>query len=117
MTDRLESILCAAIYVDTGQSENPNSSANSPETGIVFCGFRHNDCFTPLNAWKAELQESRYARYVAIGAIYPDQLYGSRQGFLTSTGRFVDREEAMLIARSAGQTTVAKTGLISEDLY
>ena len=44
----------------------------------------------------------------------------STQGFLTSTGRFVDRKEACVIARAAGQL-IRKTGgdstLYSEDLW
>lgn len=44
----------------------------------------------------------------------------STQGFMTNTGRFVDREEACVIAIRAGQI-VTKTGpaneLYSEDLW
>jgi len=45
-------------------------------------------------------------------------LIGSEQGFLTSTGRFVGREEAREIAFACGQVqkTVSRT-LTSEDLW
>lgn len=45
---------------------------------------------------------------------------GSRQGFLTSTGRFVSREEGVAIARGADQIvrkTQPENQLFSEDLW
>ncbi len=43
------------------------------------------------------------------------------QGFVTSTGRFVDRREAAVIARNAGQLLLVKTNptdlLFSEDVW
>lgn len=42
------------------------------------------------------------------------------QGFLTSTGRYVDRKEAMIIAREANQTFIAEfndVDLFSENLW
>lgn len=41
------------------------------------------------------------------------------QGFVTNKGRFVDRQEAMLIARAAGQvkSDITFDELYSEDLY
>ena len=47
---------------------------------------------------------------------------GSTQGFLTSTGKFVDRMKAMKIAIDSGQVdpelrTLRKTGLLSENLW
>ena len=46
-----------------------------------------------------------------------DKLGPNTQGFVTNTGRFVDRKEAMLIARSAGQTTSDDEFLYSEDVW
>lgn len=46
--------------------------------------------------------------------------YGYKQGFLTSTSRFVDRTEACLIARAAGQIKTkhgASNQLYSEDVW
>jgi hypothetical protein len=40
-----------------------------------------------------------------------------RQGFLTNTDRFVEREEAAQIAFEAGQIKQHKIVLYSEDLY
>lgn len=38
------------------------------------------------------------------------------QGFITSTGRFVDRFEAMTIAREAGQLIVRKSGRLGGEI-
>jgi hypothetical protein len=40
-----------------------------------------------------------------------------KQGFMTSSGRFVLRTEAARIAHTAGQITKAKRRLYSEDLW
>lgn len=40
-----------------------------------------------------------------------------QEGFITSQGLFVDREQAAKIAHSAGQIKKAKKRLISEDLW
>lgn len=106
-----ERILCAAIYVDTGEADPPRRSYAYPATGIVFCGWRHGDCFVPLHAWASRLTPEERER------IGEEQIAGRHQGFLTSAGRYVDREEGMRIARAAGQTESEKSGLFSEDLY
>ncbi len=106
-----ERILCAAIYVDTGEADPPRRTYSYPRTGIVFCGWRHCDCFVPLTAWAQRLTTEERAR------IGEEHLAGRHQGFLTSRGRYVDREEAMVIARAAKQTDADKSGLMSEDLY
>lgn len=41
----------------------------------------------------------------------------AEDGFVTTTGRFVDRYEAARIAYAAGQTTEMKYKLFSEDLW
>lgn len=107
----IERILCAAIYVDTGKVEPPRRSYSYPATGLVFAGWRHGDCFTTLNAWAEHLTPEERA------TVGEEQLAGRHQGFITSKGRFVTREEAMMIAVAAGQTKSGKTDLFSEDLY
>jgi hypothetical protein len=49
----------------------------------------------------------------------PAPLYDHDSGFMTSTGRFVDREEAEAIARASGQIEGDLYGgvLTSEDLW
>lgn len=115
MRDGPEFVLCAAIYVDTGRPEPWRASYAYPETGLLFCGWRHGDCYVSLNAWKRRLWFWERWR---IGRIDPRQLRGKRQGFLTSRGRFVDRVEGSQLARAAGQVRdVGNDFLTSEDLY
>lgn len=44
-------------------------------------------------------------------------LKGGIQGFVTVTGRFVDRKEAAKIAYDCGQIDIQKKELFSEDLW
>lgn len=108
---RQERILCAAIYVDTGEAKPPRRSHTYPATGLVFAGWRHPDCFTTLNAWADRLTDEERAR---IGA---EALRGRCQGFVTSRGRFVDREEGARIAVAAGQVPPGIVSLDSEQVY
>lgn len=121
MSVPVERVLCAAIYVDTGRTEpGGTNSYGYPETGLVFCGLRHNDCFVVLNAWLSRLTRSELRR---LNQIEPHQTHGKRQGFLTTAGRYVDRREAQALALAAGQVDPQKTiqavpgDLFSEDLY
>lgn len=107
----IERILCAAIYVDTGKAEPARRSYAYPATGLVFSAWRHGDCFTTMLAWAALLSDEEAAR---IGR---EQLHGRNQGFLTSTGRYVDRVEGARIAVAAGQCDPSLTYLTSEDVY
>lgn len=108
-TQRPEYILCAANHYDDGKEY-----AHSPRnilTGFVICGRRHNNCIAifaqmvgfPYDENGRKLQQTE------------------RQGFITSTNRFVDRHEALKIARAAGQLITGdgneNLGLFSEDLY
>jgi len=83
-----EYILCSAIH-------NP-ADIDTGGQPLIYCGLRHHNVL-----WQGE-HVSR-------------QL--SHQGFLTNTGRFVDRKEGMEIAFSAGQINERKNLLYSEDLY
>ena len=80
-----ERILCAAVWFDDGQHHPHQPTA----TGVVIGGWRHHNCLGVAPALGIELTE--------------EQRSGKMQGFLTSYGRFVDREEAMKIARNAEQ--------------
>lgn len=65
---------------------------------------RHHSILHPLN----RLIGARHARFV-------------EQGFITDAGRYVDRQDAAMIACAAGQTTpckmVVSDRLFSEDLW
>lgn len=85
-----EYILCAAIKITIND-----------ET-IIISGYRHGDCFNIVH----KLCPNKY--------INQDE-----QGFLTSSGRFVDRIEAKKIAKQANQLIRDSifSKLISEDIY
>jgi len=87
-----EKILCAAIC-------DPEQRDMGGEP-LIYCGLRHNNILWQSPAISRKLKH---------------------QGFLTSTGRFVDREEAFNIAEAAGQLNdrnrFGNRTLFSEDLY
>lgn len=91
-----EFIICSAIKIE--------------ETGKIYYGHRHNHCRDAANdelSWTLNRQEIHKLK--------------DTQGFVTSQGRFVDREEAMVIARSMNQikdeSQIRGKKLYSEDLY
>ena len=94
-----EYILCSAIHYDTGRKEI--HQPDNIEYGIVVCGYRHSSCIE----LKSQMKIPYYSRPI--------------QGFLTSENRFVDRKEALKIAKKAGQVDKPLNSkyLISEDLY
>lgn len=97
-----ERVLCAALWVDDGQAHVHQPT----KTGIVLCALRHSAAIELASLSTVGSTEGRA---------------GLHQGFLTSAGRFVDREEGFLVASSAGQLVgrhVHRPGqLCSEDLY
>lgn len=110
-----EFILCAAVWVDTGKEEYPAKfSRNHPRTGLVFSGWRHGDCIGLAQAYGQKLSKEERER------IGEEELAGRNQGFLTSRGRFVGREEARKIAEARGQIVRGREAgeiLFSENLY
>ena len=89
----MEKIICAAVKI----------------YGKVFLGHRHCHCNDAANgelSWIMNRQE-----ILKLESI---------EGFMTSEGRFVGREEAWKIAETAGQIIKQSGGkgtLYSEDLY
>lgn len=85
-----EYILCAAVKI------NVNSET------LVISGYRHGDCFNIIK---------KLCLIKCIAQI--------DEGFLTSSGRFVDRIEAKKIAKQANQLIRDSvfSKLISEDIY
>lgn len=94
-------IQCAAIWYNDNKV-HPHQPVNV-ESGFVLCGFRHGNCIANLTVFG--MKSSSYEKHI--------------QGFLTNTGHFVDRKEAMIIARRANQllTNTSSNMLFSEDLY
>ena len=98
-------IICAAIWYNDGK-ERHNLPRNI-KTGIVVGGWRHGNCITMLH----EMFPNR--DYILNNKDDKTTI----QGFLTSKGMFVDREEAGKIAFEAKQISAPNDYLFSEDLY
>lgn len=101
-----EFILCAANYYDDGKQYN--NGCKNIKTGFVVCGRRHSNClfiFSKMYSIRKSLKLQ----------------YTEKQGFITNTNRWVDRFEALKIARNANQLITGNgndtIGLFSEDLY
>ena len=114
----IEKILCSAIHYDNGKrySEFDEYGVN---TGFVLCGFRHHNIMQliPTNVY---FKKDKH--YIDIEWNDKLEKHETIQGFLTSSGRFVDRKEALEIALKANQVDRYKltnelVGLFSEDLY
>ena len=104
-----EFILCAANYYDDG-IEHTHSCKNI-KTGFVICGRRHHNCIDIFSK--------------VVGFPYDERglqlMRKEQQGFITNTNRWVNRLEALEIAKNANQLITDKVnekiGLFSEDLY
>lgn len=57
------------------------------------------------------------AIHAACAALRLERLGEHEQGFVTSTGRFVDRTEGGVLALLAGQTNRVLVSLMSEDVW
>ena len=107
MTETQERIYSAAIWYKDLPVGDWIEYAVDP--GIVVKGHRHADIIHTV--------------YNLIGkrtCTHGTDCTGEfEQGFVTNKGRFVDRQEGMLIARDAGQVISDTTSdtLYSEDLY
>lgn len=95
ITDK-EYILCAAVL------------RLIPKTEIV----RYHTCD---DIYRCELRWRHHDIMVKFKGEVSSNPFDS--GFFTSCGRFVDREEASVIAKKAGQIAEDKRVLYSEDLY
>lgn len=108
----MERLICAAIWFKTGV--NYIHQPLNITSGYVICGRRHHNCFA---AKMAVMDETNSLGLVARTdlACNPEIV----QGFLTNTDRFVDRKEAFVIAKNAGQLLREKNNdtLFSEDIY
>lgn len=99
--DKKETILCSAVRRLKSRDPKECNVGYRSDLLHVEIGYRHFDI---LSRFKGEVSRELEA-----------------QGFLTSKGRFVSREEAYKIAVKAGQVTAGATisdyKLYSEDLY
>jgi hypothetical protein len=90
-----ETIICSAVQFN----------------GLNIAGRRHKDCYAIIQAFVPTFKNEDIDR--------------SKQGFITSTGRYVNRKEAWVIADDAGQILYGydasnngeNSELISENLF
>lgn len=105
-----EKIICAAVwYKELDLKKQVPSEFYLPKNidkGIVFCGHRHAQCI--------------YTK-VAITGLRDAESGENEQGFLTSSNRFVSRQEALQIALKENQVIdlceITGDRLFSENLY
>ena len=101
---KIEKIMCAAIWIKDENVQYTYYPTNV-NYGLIVCGYRHHNCIEHIsNLYEKE----RLRNYEII------------QGFLTDNNRFVDREEARIIAEKANQLLKNhSTGkkLFSEDVW
>lgn len=107
--NREEYIICAANYYNDGKKHTFNPK--NIDIGFVVCGHRHHNCIQtfaqivgfPYNQKAIEIMNTEI------------------QGFLTNTNKFVDRQQALIIAENANQLIegepIAADGLHSENIY
>lgn len=76
-----ERILCSAIKVENVSEQYDH----------IYLGLRHTHCFAEMKRIRDLLDDTDEVRVQ------------TEQGFLTTKNRFVDRKEAMKIAREEGQ--------------
>lgn len=98
-----EYIIAAANHYSNGDDKVlPFHSCYGIKEGFVVAGFRHPLVIQAAKAWKEK-------GYKCVS-----------HGFITSYGRYVDREEAYKIAKDVGQINseeIRRECLISEDVF
>lgn len=105
-----EYILCSAVWYKEIKNIREGLPVSSflPKNltqGVVFAGYRHGQCI--------------YTK-CAVTGLRDAETGDNEQGFLTSLNRFVDREEAWVIAENANQIIREVSGrgtLYSENLW
>lgn len=105
-----ERILCAAIWYREVplKMEITGVLPKNVDRGIVITGHRHGQCIWTMCCLTG----------LRTGAKADDATGDHEQGFLTSTNRFVNREEAAIIhMNNGGHLSYSTKELFSEDLY
>jgi hypothetical protein len=108
----LEYITCAAIWYKEIKlvKEIPQVRPINIDKGIVVCGHRHGHVIWTVVCLTG-LRTVQFAE---------DGVGDHEQGFLTNLNRFVNRQEAWIIAENANQIINVSGGkgtLYSEDIY
>ena len=98
---KTEYILCSAIHIDNGK-DYVHKPFNI-DKGYVMCGWRHHNILEII-----PLEDKRNKDIITT------------QGFLTNKNRFINRKEALELAKSNGQVNseaITLSELYSEDLW
>lgn len=98
----MEKILSAAIWFNDN-NYYPHQEIYGVDSGFVIGGFRHHNIIGAFPTNNKHRNDGKD--------------YKTTQGFITSHGRFVTREEVALIAYNTGQIKEQVKRLFSEDLY
>lgn len=110
-----EHVLCAAIYYKNGAPKHPNGAKNI-DSGVVIGGYRHPNCIASfVQAFYPEWHTNAEHDKIRIHF-----LNNHIQGFLTTHGNFLDRQQAANMALVEGQINelrYSQRELYSEDLY
>lgn len=96
-----EYVMCSAIYIDDGIKRNdPRCLPKNKKDGLLICGHRHHNCYGVIHETINDLSKKTI------------------EGFLSSKGNFLTREEAKEMALRIGQIrrTISHK-LTSEDLW
>jgi len=99
MKHTTEEVICAAIWFQDGIRRQ--HMPTNIKDGLVVTGYRHCQCYSIVAALSPKFRSG----------------FTEIQGFLTSYGLFVNRNQAAEIARKAGQISSHNGELFSEDLY
>jgi hypothetical protein len=104
---KCEYIICAAIHYDDGiwYEHQPKNIS----TGIVVAGRRHHNSIMTVHIL-ADMNLEKAKKFRAMK---------QTQGFLTSRDRFLNRQEAWVLAVEVGQIEAdeKENTMFSEDLY
>ena len=98
----MEQIICSAIWYNDN-NYYPHQEIYGVDSGFIIGGFRHHNIVGALSTNNKHRNDGKE--------------YKTIQGFITSHGRFVTREEAAEIAYNSGQIKKQVKRLFSEDLY
>lgn len=91
----LETIVCSAIHYNDGLKYEGQPKGITE--GFVICGRRHGDCYKVIENLGLAMNEPWKAGNVSA------HIKRENQGFITSSYRYVNRREAMEIAKDAFQ--------------
>ncbi len=89
MDIKKEFIICSAVHFDDGIKRNEQPL--NIESGIVIGGRRHNNCFFILKE---------------LGYLDKVTKENTISGFLTNADRFLNRQEAFVVAKRQGQLLI-----------